>query len=217
MEEVLLKAQVRQHRGTKDTVRLRRQGRIPAIVYGHKEKPIAVSLNLHDFTVSLHHGRRLLNVELEGETKKLLVKDVQYDHLGKNIIHADLMRVDLSEKVKVAVPIELKGTAKGTHEGGIVEEHANRLEVACRVTDIPDSIIVWVREVGVGDAVHASDVPLPEGVELVSNPETVLVTCSLVAAAKSTEEVEEELPPAPEVIGKEEEEGKAAAESEGKR
>ncbi len=215
MEQAFLEAQIRRHRGSKDAAKLRRQGRIPAIVYGHKQEPLAVSLDLHDFTVSLHHGHRLLNIKLDGGTEKLLVKDVQYDHLGKDIIHADLMRVDLAEKVKVAVPVELKGTAKGTHEGGIIEEHVDHLEIECRVTDIPKVILVWVKGVDVGDALYAGDVPLPEGVKLVSNPKTLLVSCSLVAAAKSTEEVEEEIPAAPEVIGKEEED-KRPQESQGK-
>ena len=217
MEQAFLEAQIRRHRGSKDAAKLRRQGRIPAIVYGHKQEPLAVSLDLHDFTVSLHHGHRLLNIKLDGGTpgEKLLVKDVQYDHLGKDIIHADLMRVDLSEKVRVAVAIELKGIAKGTHEGGIIEEHVDHLEIECRVTDIPEVIPVLVKDVGVGDALHAGDVPLPEGVELASNPRMLLVSCGLVAAAKSTEEVEEEIPVAPEVIGKEEED-RRAKESQGK-
>jgi large subunit ribosomal protein L25 len=128
------------------------------------------------------------------------------------------MRVDVSETVKVAVPIELKGTAQGTHEGGIVEEHTDHLEVECKVTDIPEAIIVSVKEVDVGDTLHASDIELPEGVKLVSDPSTLLVTCGLVAAAKSTEELEEEMPAVPEVIGevKAAEEEKEASEEETK-
>ena len=119
--------------------------------------------------------------------------------------------------IKVTVPIELKGsaTAKGTHEGGIIEEHTDHLEIECKATDIPETIIVLVKDVGVGDALHASDVTLPEGVKLISPPETLLVTCHLVAAAKTTEEVEEEMPTAPEVITeikKPEEEESAASE-----
>jgi large subunit ribosomal protein L25 len=123
------------------------------------------------------------------------------------------MRVDVTETIRVAVPIELKGTAKGTHEGGVVEMHTNRLEIECKVTDIPEAIVVSVKEIGVGDTLHASDVELPSGVKLVSAPSTLLVTCSLVAAAKSTEELEAEMPAAPEVIGEvKEEAGEEGAE-----
>ncbi len=202
MEKALrLKAEIREQTGSKHAVNVRKQGRIPAIVYGHKKEPVAISLDAHNFVKGLHHGHRLLDVQLGKKKEKMLVKDLQYDYLGKNIIHADLIRVNVSETVKVTVPIELKGTARGTYEGGIIEEHTDRLEVECKVNDIPESIVVSVKEIGVGDNLHAGDIELPDGVKLASSPETLLVTCSLLAAAKSTEELEEEVPIAPEVIG----------------
>jgi large subunit ribosomal protein L25 len=201
MERVVtLKAELRKQAGTKHAMDIRKQGKIPAIVYGHKEEPIAFSLDAHDFGAQLHHGHRLFDVALGGKKQKLLLKDLQYDHLGKEIVHADLMRVDLAETVRVTVPIELKGTAAGTHEGGIVEEHVDHLEVECIVTVIPEVLNVSVKDVSVGDALHAGQIELPEGVKLVSDPDLVVVTCHLVAAAKTTEELEAEIPVAPEVI-----------------
>jgi large subunit ribosomal protein L25 len=199
-KSLLLEAEVREHTGSKSAAKLRAQGRIPAIVYGHKKEPTSIALDEHDFTEELHHGHRLLDVKIGKRKEKLLVKDLQYDHLSKNIIHADLIRVDVTEMVKVTVPIELKGTAKGTHEGGIIEEHTDHLEIECKATDIPESIVVSVKEIGVDDAVHAGDIELPDGVKLVSDPNMLLVTCHLLAAAKTTEELEEEEPIAPEVI-----------------
>ncbi|MHC4537215.1 MAG: 50S ribosomal protein L25 [Planctomycetota bacterium] len=198
----LLKAEIRERTGTNTVQKVRKEGRIPAIVYGHKKTPVAISLDAHNFVEVLHHGHRLIDVQINKKKEKTIVKDLQYDYLGKNVIHADLMRVDITEAIKVNVPIELKGanTAKGTHEGGIIEEHADNLEIECKATDIPETIVVWVKEVGVGDALHASDITLPEGVKLLSPPETLLVTCHLVAAAKTTEQVEEEMPTTPEVI-----------------
>ena len=198
---LVLKAQKREQTGSKSAAKVRKEGRIPAIVYGHKKEPIAISLDAHNLAEGLHHGGRLVDVQLGRKREKLLIKDLQYDYLGKDIIHVDLMRVDVSETVKVTVPIELKGTARGTHEGGIVEAHTDGLEVECRVTDIPETIVVSVKEIGVGDTIHAGDIELPEGMQLVSDPSTLLITCGLVAAAKSTEELEEEVPAAPEVIG----------------
>ena len=199
-ETIALKAEVRNEVGTKHATKLRRAGKLPAIIYGHGKDPVAISLDLHNFAEMLHHGHRLLGVKIGKTSETLLVKDLQYDHLGKDIIHADLIRVDLTEMVKVAVPLELKGTAKGTHEGGIVDEHLDHLEVECKVSDIPEFILVSVKELGVGDAIHASDIELGEGIKLATNPETLVLTCHLVAAAKSTEELEEEMPTAPEVI-----------------
>ena len=199
-ETVVLKAEVRNEVGSKHAARLRRAGKLPAVVYGHGVGTVAVSLDLHTFTEMLHHGHRLFNVKMGKRSETLLVKDIQYDHLGKDIIHADLARVDLTEMVKVTVPIELKGTAKGSHEGGIIDEHLNHLEVECRASDIPEVIPVSVKELAVGDAMHVRDIELPEGMKLVTEPETLVLTCHLVAAAKSTEELEEEMPVAPEVI-----------------
>jgi large subunit ribosomal protein L25 len=187
---------------------VRRSGRIPAIVYGHKKEPVSISLDAHDFVEGLHHGHRVMDVQIGRKKETMVVKDMQYDCLGKNIIHADLMRVSAGETVKVTVPIELKGTAKGTTEGGIIEEE-------CKVTDIPETIVISVKDIGVGDAIHASDIELSDGLKLVSDPGALLVTCHLVAAAKSTEEIEMEVPAAPEVIG-EEKEAEESAEKEAK-
>lgn len=198
---LLLKAQIREHTGTKAVKKVRLQGRIPAIVYGHKEQPVAISLDGHNFVECLHHGHRLMDVQIGKKKEKMIVKELQYDYSGKNIIHADLMRVDVTEAVKVTVPIELKGTAQGTHEGGIIEEHTDHLEIECKATDIPEKIVVSIKDMAVGGALHAGDIELPSGVKLTSSPENLLVTCHLVAAAKTTEQLEEEAPAAPEVIG----------------
>ena len=199
-KELCLKGEIREHTGSASAAKERKLGRIPAIVYGHKKEPVAISLDAHNLIEGLHHGHRLMDVQIGRKREKMIVKDLQYDYLGKDIIHVDLMRVSADETVKVTVPIELKGTAIGTHEGGIISEHIDHLEIECLVTEIPENIIVSVKDMEVGDTLHASDIELPEGVKLASSPETLLVTCSLVAAAKAIEEIEEEAPIAPEVI-----------------
>ncbi len=211
-KELLLKAEIREQIGSKHAAKVRETGRIPAIVYGHKQGPVAISLDRHNFVEGLHHGHRVLDVQIGKKKEKMIIKELQYDYLGKDIIHVDLMRVDVAETVKVTVPVELKGTACGTHEGGIIAEHADHLEIECKVSDIPETIVISVKDVGVGDALHAADIELPDGVKLVSDSSTLLVTCGLVAAAKSTEELEEEVPIAPEVIGEAKEEGESAEE-----
>ncbi len=205
-KSLLLKAEIREQTGSSQAAKVRKGGRIPAIVYGHKEEPVSISLDAHNLVEELHHGHRVMDVQIGKKQEKMIVKELQYDHLGRDIIHVDLMRVDVTETVQVAVPVELKGTAKGTHEGGVIEMHTNSLEIECKVTDIPEVIVVNVKEIGLGDTLHASDVELPSGVKLVSAPTTLLVTCSMVAAAKTTEELEEEMPAAPEVIGEVKEE-----------
>ena len=213
-ESILLKAETRQATGTSHSAKLRKNGRVPAVVYGHKQEPVAISLNLHDFSEGLHHGHRFFDVDIDGKKDTLLVKDVQYDHLGKYIIHADLVRVDMTEAVKVTVPIELRGKAKGALEGGILDMQLMQLEVECTVANIPDSIEINIKEIDVGDAVHAGEVELPQGVKLVTNPDALVLNCHLVAAAKSTEELEEDMPSAPEVITEKAEEPGEEGESE---
>jgi large subunit ribosomal protein L25 len=212
-KSLLLKAEIREQTGSGHAAKLRKGGRIPAVVYGHKEETVAISLDAHNLVEGLHHGHRVMDVQIGKVQQKMIIKAMQYDHLGRDIIHVDLMRVDVTETIRVTVPIELKGTAKGTHEGGVVELRTNQLEIECKVTDIPEVIVVSVKEIGLGDTLHASDVELPSGVKLASAPSTLLVTCSLVAAAKSTEELEAEMPAAPEVIGEvKEEAGEEGAE-----
>ena len=213
-KKVQLKAEIRQQTGSKASVKLRKQGQIPAIVYGHKQEPIAITLDAHDFAEQLHHGQRLMDIKIEKKAQKVLIKDLQYDYLGKEVIHADLMRVDITEKVTVSVPIELKGVPKGAEEGGIIVQHTDHLEVECQVTDIPESIVVSVKNMIVGDALHASDIQLPEGIRLISDPAILMVSCSVVIAAKTTEELETEIPAAPEVIGEAERAKKEEGEEE---
>lgn len=202
-DRIVLKAEVRTEAGTKQSKKLREQGQMPVVLYGHKKGTVSLVVNAHDFVEILHHGSRIFDVDVEGKTETLLVKELQYDHLGKSVIHADLVRVDLQETVKVTVSLELKGTAAGTHEGGIIDEHLDRIEIECKASDIPESILVSVKEIGVGDSIHASDIELPAGTKLVTPADALIITCHLVAAAKAEEEEVEEVAEAaegPEVI-----------------
>jgi len=199
-DTIVLKAEVRKDAGTKFAKALRKNGKLPAVVYGHKKDSVALAFDARQFVTTLHHGHRLLNVQMDKGTETMLVKAVQYDHLGKDIIHADLVRVDLTERVKVTVPIELRGTSAGSHEGGIIDEHLASLEIECAVASIPEFIEISIKEVNVGDSLHARDIELPAEVKLITNPDALMLTCHLVAAAKSTEELEEDMPTAPEVI-----------------
>jgi len=199
-DRMLLKGESREQVGTSKTVLLRKQGKLPAIMYGHGEGTSSFALNFHDFTESIYHGHRLFDIEIDGKTETLLVKDIQYDHLGKNFIHVDFIRVNLAELVTVNVELKFKGTAAGTNEGGMLDIHLDVIEVECKVSEIPEAIEVNVREINVGDAIHASDIEMPVGCTLKTDGEALIVNCHLVAAAMTTEEMEEEMPSGPEVI-----------------
>jgi large subunit ribosomal protein L25 len=218
-ETSVLEARLREQMGSKSATQVRKEGRVPAIVYGHKEVPVCISLDMHDFLEVLHHGKRLLDVKMGPEPQKLLVKELQYDYLGKNIIHIDLMRVDVTEIIEVSVPIEYKGVAKGAQEGGVVEQHATSILVKCLAISIPDSLVVSIKELGLDSTIFAREIKLPEGVTLASPADTLLVACRMQIEAKTTEEVTAEVPAAPEVItkGKAEEEGEAASDEKEKK
>jgi large subunit ribosomal protein L25 len=210
---ITLQAEIRDRAGSKAAAAVRKRGRIPAVVYGHKQTPVSISLDAHDFVEGLHHGHRLLDVAISDRTEKMLIKELQYDHLGRDIIHVDLIRVDVTEMITVTVSLELKGTAKGTADGGVVEAHADHLEIECLAVNIPESLVVSVKDLGVGESIHAGDVKLPDGVKLVTPAETIVATCRVLAVAKTTEELEAEAPAAPEVIRERKPEGEEGAES----
>lgn len=207
-----LEAQIRAHTGSRAAAAIRRQGRIPAVVYGHEQQPVAVSLDAHDFAEGLHHGVRLMDLSIDGKAEKAIIKDLQYDHLGREVIHADLMRVDVTEIIKVVVPLELKGTPKGAQEGGVLTAHMSRLEVQCLAINIPELIVVPVKDLDVDQAIHAGQVQLPEGVTLVTPADALVASCSVLQEIKTTEEVEAEVPAAPEVITEKKPEEGAEAE-----
>lgn len=215
-ETVALKANIRESTGTRNASQLRDQGKLPAVVYGHKQEPVSITLDTHEFVENLHHGHRIFEVEVDGSKDTMLVKDLQYDHLGKTVIHADLMRVNLSERVKVEVMIELRGTAAGTHMGGIVEEMMNAIEIECEVQDIPEILPVNVKDLGINEVLHAGQIQLQEGFVLVTDPDAVVVSCHETKAAVAVEEVAVELEEGaeeaaePEVITEKKEEDQAS-------
>ncbi len=218
-ETSVMEARLREQKGSKTAARVRKEGRVPAVVYGHKEEPVCISLDTHEFVEAVHHGQRLLDVKIGPEPQKLLIKELQYDYLGKNIIHVDLIRVDVTEVIEVNVPIEYKGVAKGTQEGGVVEQHATSILVKCLAINIPASLVVPIKDLGLDGTIFAREIKLPEGVTLASPADTLLVACREQLEVKTTEEVTAEAPAAPEVItkGKAEEEGEAAAEEKEKK
>ena len=187
-ETVKLQASIREESGTRNSVALRQQGKLPAVVYGHKKEAVSIALDTREFLDSLHHGNRIFDVDLGGAKDTLLVKELQYDYLGDTVIHADLVRVNLSERVKVQVMIKLVGTAVGTHMGGIVEEIMNSIEVECAVSNIPEFLPVDIKGLELEKTLRAGEIALPEGFTLVTDPNAGVVGCHESKAALAEEE-----------------------------
>lgn len=207
-------SQPRPKLGTRYAARLRKEGQLPAVVYGHKQDNVPVTLDYRAFTDLLHHNVHLINLEVDSKREPCLIKDVQWDHLGSKIIHVDLARVDLSEEVDVEVEIVITGEPAALQQAGAVLSHPlDALEVRCRADEIPETITVDVGELGVNDAITVADLKLPEGVKAVTDAETVVAQITIVEEVPEEVEAEAAEGAEPEVIGRggeEEEEGEEA-------
>ena len=220
MASTKLKVTSREQTGTAACRHLRKQNLIPAVIYGHGEQTTPVSLPQHEMEVLLAHGARLLDVTLNKKAQKVLIKEVQHDHLGMNIVHVDLVRVSLDEKIHLTIPIELRGAVDAaSHGGGVVEQHLNELDVECLASNIPEIIQLRVGKLTLGDSIRVKDLAVEQGVTVLSDAEALVVTVRIVAAEVSAEEAADEAEPGveePEVIGQAEKEEPEKKESEKK-
>ena len=171
-----LNVKVRGETGTSCMRRLRHTGSIPAILYGHGEANVNLAVIHKELMAAVKHGGKL--VSLKGDVSdSALIRSVQWDTYSKEIIHLDLMRVDLTEMVNTTVRLELKGTAAGASEGGVLQFITHEIEIECPAASIPDKIIVSVLELKLNAAIHVSDVKLPDGAKLITHGEDVVVQC----------------------------------------
>ena len=208
-----LTAKVRGELGSRRNKRLRDAGFVPGVIYGHKEAVVPVTLPKKELVGHLNHGAHLFSLALDGKSENVLVKDVQWDHLGIEVLHVDFTRVDLNERVEVTVPLILKGEPKGEAEGGVLTQVISDIQIECLVTQIPEDIKHNVSEMGLNDVVHISDLKLPDGVRAIQDPDQIVATVKEVAEEAPAEVAEGAAEP--EVIGKVEEGAEGAAPAEG--
>ncbi len=215
-KNVVLTAQVRKERGSRKSQALRASGLLPAIIYGHKQESLSVTLPAVETEALIHSGKHIIDVNLDGKTEKVLIQDVQYDYLQSEIEHVDLLRVDPNQKVKVKVPLDFRGIPKGAREGGILETQIAELEVEVLVTAIPDIIRVNVEHLELHAILHVKDIPVPEGTRVINSPEQIVAQVRTVKEEVAPVEAQA-VAAEPEVIGKKPtEEGAAAAEGDAK-
>jgi large subunit ribosomal protein L25 len=204
MAEVL-KVNRREKRGGGNNRRLRLDGQVPAILYGHGEESVSLSLSANDVMGVIRHGGKL--VKLEGAvTEGAFIKAVQWDVYGKDLIHIDLLRVSETEKVRTTVRVELKGTAVGLSEGGVIEHIVHELEIECPAAVVPEKLVINLTDLHLNDAIHARQVPLPEGARVIGDPEMLIVHCikpHIVAEEPTAAAVPEAGAVEPELIRKE--------------
>lgn len=186
-EALVLKAEKREKMGTREARRLRSRGKVPVIIYGHKQEPVSAALSHHELTMEIRHHHRLLTVELDGKMERFLVKDIQYDYLGDTIIHVDLTRVNLDERVQVMVEVVLKGVPEGVHEGGVLAQPLTSVELECLVVSIPEEIRANIGYLKAGETLTAGELELPDGASLITDANAPVATVRV-----KEEEVEEE-------------------------
>jgi len=189
-ETVSLAAQQRPDHGSSNARRLRRKGQVPGILYGHKEATVPIAVVTEDMEKALRHGVRVVDLQLAGKKEQALIQEVQWDHLGKELLHIDFKRVSADERVVVNVRLELRGHAPGIAAGGVLDQPLHMLSVECLALAVPESIRVNIGELQIGSVIHVKELTLPQGVKAMVDPDAVVLQVK-------APEVEEAAPAAP--------------------
>ncbi len=192
--------------GTTECRRLRREGRIPGNVFGHKRDAVPISIDVESFRPVLATGHKVVDLTIDGTEEKALVREVQWDTYSTEIHHIEFQRVDATERMSVDVPVVLRGTAQGVIDGGVLDQQLHVLTVEATASSLPDQIELRVHDLKIGDAIHVSDVvDLPEGVTIDTPAELVVVQVNAPVEIADDDEAEEDLTTQPELIGRKEE------------
>ena len=222
MAEVTLEVSKRDTTGKEVAKKLRREGRVPAVVYGGHREPVAISVDrkaVSELIQKSEHGMRsvfLLKMAGTDQQRHAMIKELTINPISRKMTHIDFVRVVMDEKVRVTIPVHLNGTAIGVKEGGLLDFQIREVHVECLPNAIPDAIEVDVAPLGHHDYLRIKDLEVPEGVKVLDDPERVVVgvTHARAEAVAEVAAVEAGATPAePEVIKK----GKGEDEKDAKK
>lgn len=192
MRQVRLVAETRAQSGSAASRALRRDGKVPAVVYGFGEPSLAVQLNLRDLQNMLksHAEHALVDLVVGDTSENVVMREMQRDTVRRQLLHVDFQRVRLDEEISVDVEVVLDGTPVGVREGGVLEFFTRTLHVRTLPTNLPDAIHVDVSGLGLNEAIHVRDLPFAEGLTVMNDEDTVVVTVATphVEAERSTDE-----------------------------
>lgn len=175
-ELAVLKISKREGRGTHRAEKLRLSGLVPGVVYGHKQETLSVALSRDALLGAIRHGARVVDLQPEtGVAEKAQIVEVQWDHLGQDVLHVDFRRVSADERIHLTVPIELRGIAPGVTGGGALDQPLHALEIECPAIHVPESIRVNIGELQLGAAIHVRDLTLPPDVKALADPDAIVV------------------------------------------
>ena len=193
MATAQLSATARQTKGKGAARTLRRDGRLPAVIYGHSREPLSLSVPERDFERLLERvaaENTVIELSIDGSMSRTLIREIQRHPVRRNVLHVDFQELVAGERVVVRIPIVLQGTPDGVrHAGGILSQVLQELECRVDPLNMPSRIEVDVTNVAIGHSIHVNEIAIPEGVEVLDDPES---TICVVAAPK-----EEEVAPAP--------------------
>ncbi len=196
MELIELKTNIRKSGGKGTGRTLRREGRIPAILYGPDAESISLSVSKNDLNKVLKKGninQLLLNLIIQnGETssRTVMIKELQTHPVSRNFLHIDFYEIDMNRKIRIHIPVIAKGTAPGVELGGILQIIRRELEVLCLPSEVPESIEIDVSNLGIGESIHLNEIPIKGNVEF---PEDANFTVVTILSPKVVEEEPEEV------------------------
>jgi large subunit ribosomal protein L25 len=189
MSETVLTAELGRTSGSADSRRLRAEGKIPAVVYGHGMDPLTVSVDRRELRQALSGAagmNTILDLTIDGTVYPTLIKDIQRHPVKRNVQHIDFIQVNLNEEIVVSVPIHLEGEAKAVASGnGLIDLAMQDLEVRTTPRNIPDSIVIDVTDMTMESVIRVEDIPLPSGVVAEAEAEAVVVTVLVTRTAAS--------------------------------
>jgi len=219
MDNVSLVVHKRDVTGSRASRRLRKSGLIPGVIYGHGNDAVLIAVEPHVLREALSTSagtHAVLDVTIEGQKRghKAIVKELELDSVKSVVTHVDLQEIRLDETIESSVAIRFVGESKGVKLGGLLEESVREVTVKGIVTAIPEHLVMDISDLDVNETLKVSDLQVPEGIEVMADPEDVL--CSVLPPRKVEEEVEGEEAvegeagaAEPELVGKKEEEAEA--------
>ena len=200
-----LEAQPRETIGTPAARRLRREGLIPAVLYGHQQETKALAIPSDQFQRLIRTGARgLMDLDIAGQSESVVIKEVQWDAFGIEVLHIDFNRVSKHEKVVSEVKVALHGVAPGVAEGGVLDQQLHTIEVEAPAAKLPEEIEVNINELKIGDSILIRDLAVGDSVKLLAELDQVVV--QVVEASTEADEETDDGPAQPEVIAKGEKE-----------
>lgn len=196
MKEVTLQVHARTDTGKGVARKLRANGKLPAVIYGHHEEPIPVELEQHRLSATMRQasGEKLLinlNVDGKDSEKKALIKDIQRDPVNGKILHIDFQHISMDKKIKIEVPVKIEGIAEGVKTyGGIMSWNIRKIMVSCLPSDIPDKITFDVSEMKIHDSIHVKEITA-QNFEILDDPDETIISVIPPTIVKEVEAAEE--------------------------